>query len=220
MTLRVLQVDAALRREHYYLEDGDDCYYIGDYISRGGYDAGPINNLISNLKKSVEKRGRPEYRYKELAIRKATEMLQEVLNPDALAGITFMPIPPSKCKADPLHDDRLCQILRGVNPALDTRDVLSAKVTKKAHRDYAAGEKRPTPDEVYANLALDTFAIGHAPLRPHVILFDDVLTAGTHFKACKRILLEHRPELTISGLFIGRTKRPAIDFADEFEDDF
>ena len=35
----------------------DDCYYARDYISHGGYGASDGNNLVSNFKKPVSKKG-------------------------------------------------------------------------------------------------------------------------------------------------------------------
>ena len=39
--------------------------------------------------------------------------------------------------------------------------------------------------------------------------FDDVLTAGSHFKAMKNLLLQHIPDACILGLFVARTTRGA-----------
>ena len=59
----------------------------------------------------------------------------------------------------------------------------------RAHHEYAAGEKRPTPDELYANLAVDQSRLTQ-PLKATVVLFENLLTNGTHFKACQRLLNE------------------------------
>ncbi|AOV54766.1 hypothetical protein A4C47_17660 [Escherichia coli O157:H7] len=42
-----------------------------------------------------------------------------------------------------------------------------------------------------------------------MVIFDDVLTAGSHFKAMKSLILQHIPEACILGLFVARTTRGA-----------
>lgn len=43
-----------------------------------------------------------------------------------------------------------------------------------------------------------------------LILFDDLITNGTHFRACKKLLNERLPDRAVVGLFIGRVKRPDV----------
>jgi hypothetical protein len=47
-----------------------------------------------------------------------------------------------------------------------------------------------------------------------IILFDDVLTTGKHFKACERRLREIDPTIAIAGVFVARRAlpRPIDDF--------
>lgn len=47
-----------------------------------------------------------------------------------------------------------------------------------------------------------------SPPRDLIILFDDVLTTGSHFRACKDLLQEQFLNARIVGLFIGRSQRP------------
>lgn len=206
MTLRPLQVDDTLLGQHHYLERGDQCYYLGDYFPGEGYTGGGFNDLILNLKKPVDRRGRPEYAYKERAIAQAAAKLMLVLSKDLAQNFSFVPVPPSRVKDDPLYDDRLVQVLGKVRPAIDVRDVIQIRENARAHHDFADGERRPTPDDAHANLRLDQAALAGAPLKQGIVIFDDILTSGTHFKACQRLLSEHRADLGILGLFIGRRK--------------
>ena len=206
---RVIRIDDTLRHDHPCLTADDECFCLGKYQPRAGFDASPVNDLILNYKKSVDKRGRPEYIYKEEAIAKVARLVQGVFNENAIKTCTIVPIPPSKAKADALYDDRLVRSLRAVNPDLDFRELLVTKESMRAHQEFQAGEKRPTPDDLYANLAIDEASL-HTPVKQTIILFDDVLTNGTHFKACKRLLNERLPKCSIVGLFIGRTKRPDV----------
>lgn len=220
MTFRLVKIDDALRREHSYLAADDECYCLGEYFPREGYKAGPVNSMISNFKKPVTKRALPEYRHKENDITRAGHLVRSVLSKEAPATYTFVPIPPSKAKNDPLYDDRLVRVLNTGQPVLDVRELFAMKSSTRAHHEFAEGEKRPTPDDLYDLLAVDDRWL-NPPLKPTVVLFDDVLTNGTHFKACKRKLLELVPGVRVVGLFIGRRKAPPpadFDFESLFGD--
>ncbi len=206
---RVIRIDDAIRPDHYYLTADDECFCLGEYQPRGGFNAGPVNNLISNYKKSVAKVGRPEYAHKERAIVTVASLVRGVLNENAIRTCTVVPIPPSKAKTDPLYDGRLTRSLRAVDPNLDLRELLVTKQSMRAHHEFQAGEKRPTPDDLYAMLDVDEECL-QMPVKQTIILFDDLLTNGTHFKACKRLLNERLPDRSVFGLFIGRAKRPDI----------
>ncbi|TDP60648.1 hypothetical protein [Roseateles toxinivorans] len=210
MAFRLIKIDDALRGEHCYLTSDDDCYCLGEYHSRAGFSAGEVNNLISNLKKPVTKRALAEYRYKDQSIVKAGQLVRGILSAGAPASCSFIPIPPSKARTDPLYDDRLTRILTSGQPQLDVREVLVMRQSTRSHHEFAEGERRPTPDDLYPLLAIDESCLA-APLLPTVFLFDDVLTNGTHFKACKRLLKERVPTCNVVGLFIGRRKCPPED---------
>ena len=63
-------IDDLTRRDHYHLTDADRCFFLGEYTSGAGF--GHTNSLIGNFKKPVDRRGRPEWHYKEQAIARAT----------------------------------------------------------------------------------------------------------------------------------------------------
>lgn len=206
---RVIRIDESLRQDHPYLASDDECFCLGEYHPRGGFNAGPVNNLISNFKKSVTKRGLPEYDHKERAILKVADLVKGVINAKAIKTCTVVPIPSSKAKTDSLYDDRLVRSLRGVNSDLDIRELLVTKQSMRAHHEFKAGEKRPTPAQLYSMLGVDESCL-QTPVKNTIILFDDLITNGTHFKACKKLLTERLPDCTIVGLFIGRVKRPEV----------
>ena len=97
----------------YYLEEDDICFYLGDYTPRGGYDCSDVNQLIANLKKSINRREMDDYRYKLSAIDQCASMIKDVLD-DILkqktASIIIIPIPPSKSKDHELYDNRMIDI--------------------------------------------------------------------------------------------------------------
>lgn len=206
---RVIRIDDAIRRDHFYLNADDECFCLGEYHPGGGFNAGPVNNLIWNYKKPVDRRGRPEYIHKERAILKVAELVKSVINENAIKTCTVVPVPPSKSKSDPLYDDRLIRSLRAVGTNLDVRELLVTTQSMRAHHEFKLGEKRPTPEDLYAMLAIDELCLV-VPAKETIVLFDDLLTNGTHFKACKRILNERLPDRAVVGLFIGRAKRSDV----------
>ena len=76
--------------DHWYLDATDECYFIGEYTAGRGYSHSSTNQLILNLKKSVDRRGLAEWSYKEAAIRQAAATLRQSLHPDFLGSATFV----------------------------------------------------------------------------------------------------------------------------------
>lgn len=199
MPNRVLKIDALALRDHYYLDEHDICYYAGEYTAGAGHAYSQTNQLILNFKKSLDKQGTPQWPYKERAIQQAAQIIRTAIKPDA--PITFVPVPPSKRKEDPLYDDRLLRMLQVVcvGRKQDVRElVLQEHSIEAAHLTAA----RPTPDELIANYRLDKNLMAPAPQTLWII--DDVLTTGCHFKAVKHVLADHFPDTPIVGLFLAR----------------
>ena len=55
----------------------------------------------------MDRRDRPEWRYKSSAIRTLGHIIRDALNEECLTEATLVPIPSSKTKDDPEHDDHL-----------------------------------------------------------------------------------------------------------------
>lgn len=211
-SFRLIKIDEALRKDHCYLTVDDECYCLGEYTPRGNYTAGPVNNLIFNFKKPVDRKGLPQYRYKTNAIREVAGHISKVLRPETAQYSLFVPIPPSKHKTDPLYDDRMTQALQAVPQRLNIRELVESTVSTKAHHEMAEGEPRPGPDALYKTLAINRALLTNLPSNK-IVLVDDILTNGTHFKACKRLIQEHIPGCEVIGLFIGRCKWPDVDLS-------
>ncbi|EAA6844502.1 hypothetical protein DRE43_24085 [Salmonella enterica subsp. enterica serovar Java] len=213
MTFRLTRIDELIREQHYYLEDGDLCYFFGEYTARQGAAYSETNQLIMNLKKGNERRGLQDYRYKGIATERVARMITSTIG--NLDEYTFVPVPPSKCQSDAAYDDRMTAILRiaqTLNPVMDYRELVLQNVSTVA--SHASAANRPSPDEIMANYRLDENL--RAGCRDNIVIFDDVLTAGSHFKAMKRFLLQFFPEANILGLFVARTARDA-DMASLFD---
>ncbi len=206
MTFRLTRIDELIRDQHYHLEDGDLCYFFGEYTARQGAAYSETNQLIMNLKKGNERRGLPDYRYKGIAIERVARMITSTIG--NLHEYTFVPVPPSKCQTDAAYDDRMTAILRiaqTLKPVMDYRELVLQNASTVA--SHASTANRPTPEEIMANYRLDENL--QAGCRDNIVIFDDVLTAGSHFKAMKRFLQQSFPEASVLGLFVARTTRDA-----------
>ncbi len=195
------RIDELQRQDHWYLTDGDVCHFLGEYTARAGYAYSQTNNLILNMKKSVDRRDRPEWRYKGQAIRTVANAFRVAVGQDRLDRITFVPVPPSKARTDPLYDDRLGEMLRLVRPArpLDVRELI---VQPLSYDPAHLSDVRRGPEEIAEGYNIDTNLL--APQPEFIAVVDDVLTTGSHFKAVKRLLNEHLPGIPVIGLFIAR----------------
>ncbi|EPJ5579341.1 TPA: hypothetical protein I8372_004243 [Citrobacter farmeri] len=206
MTFRLTQIDELIRGQHYHLDADDLCYFFGEYTARQRAAYSETNQLIMNLKKGNERRWLQDYHYKGAAINRVAQMITSTIG--NISDYTFVPVPPSKCRTDAAYDDRMTAILRtaqAMNSSLDFRElVLQNKSTIASHASTAS---RPTPDEIMANYSLDASLL--EGIRGNIIIFDDVLTAGSHFKAMKQFLRQHLPKASILGLFVARTAREA-----------
>jgi hypothetical protein len=189
--------------EHYFVSADCELYYFAPFIPTRPHFNEPPNNFIGNFKKSVERRMRPEYRYKEQAIRLAAQRLAGAVPVDweRGRGAIFVPVPPSSAPNDPLHDDRVMQVLTMASLArnIDVREL----VTQRQSLPPSHGsEQRASVDLLVSNYRVD-----EAPIEPPpstLIIVDDVLTTGRHFRAVQRVLSARYPRARIVGLFLLR----------------
>lgn len=208
---RLTKIDDLTRPDHSYLTGEDTCYFLGEYTARRGFAFSVTNDVILNFKKSVSRRGRAEWQYKDWAIRYAAAAFRAAIDDRALDSLTFVPVPPSKTKDDPLYDDRLVQLLQAIRPdsPLDVRElVMQIRSTEAAH-DSAM---RPTPETLAELYQVDRSLFVSAPTE--IAIVDDVLTTGAHFRAVKLVLERELPGTRIIGLFIARRAPDTMDIED------
>jgi hypothetical protein len=191
-----------IRDQHGSLTADDECHYLWEWTRGGGYSASATNQLISNLKKGVERRGLADYHYKEEAIQTAASNLRQTINRKWLEKATLVPIPPSSCKDDLKYDNRMTLVLQAMTSGTeaDIRElIVQGESMTPAH---LSGNYRPTVAEIMANYEIDEALTDP---QPTVIgLFDDILTAGSHFRAAKLVLLGRFPGVPIVGIFLAR----------------
>ncbi len=205
---RLTSIDDTNRSDHYFLTESDRCLFFGEYFSGKGYSGGPTNQLIHNykIKPSALLTNPGRRRFKEEAIREIASALRRVTDSASMTQITFVPVPPSKTPGHPDYCDRLARTLRlafgGLNA--DIREVLMQ--TQSVEADHESAERRSK--EALAEItAINEIALTQR-VRDTIVLFDDVLTSGKHFKVCQECLQERLPGQNIVGVFVARCVRP------------
>jgi hypothetical protein len=206
---KLVKVDELTSSDHTYISVGDNCYYFMEYTARGGFSASEANQLIYNFKKSPEKKGTPEWKHKERAIAGIAEILKRfIVQKTDLEAVTFVPIPPSKQKDDPAYDDRMARTLRaacaGTNA--DIRELILVKESMPAAHE---SEQRPSIMELQDAMTIDETLL--PDLKSIIFLFDDVLTTGAHYIACRNLIHQKAPEIEVYGVFIARRAIPPIE---------
>jgi len=197
MTLRWVQVDEALQQPPRYIDPVQDlCYFSREYVSGGGWKASPTNQLISNFKKPVDKRGTREWYYKEQAIAQFAQELGAVLPQHCVLGFILC----SKRKDDPEYDNRLEITLQQLKKQRGDLTIIEPLAMRESMEPYHVSGQHRHPDYIYDRLEWKGMPEG----LDHIILIDDVLTSGSHFKACKRLIQERRPEVEVAGVFWAR----------------
>lgn len=203
-----------MREQHCRLSAADQCYFLYEYYAKGGFGAGPGNQVIANLQKPVSKRGTKEYYYKEQDINRVATAL--AANIALSSEVTVVPMAPSRAKSDPEYDDRMLQIAQRAcrGSGAHAQDLLECKATRQKLKSSTAPRD---PQRIAANLM-----VTGAPASATVILLDDVITTGATFVASKQVLTQAFGGLTIYGVFVARraivVSEP--DYYDHFDEDF
>ncbi len=178
-----------------HLNPGDECYYAREYFVHSNYTASVANNLISNLKKTPDRRGSPEWKYKLAAIDQFARELATIIPDEALVT----DLPPSKSPDDPEYDSRIENVLTALTtlrPKITYGKLLTVRQSVPAA--HLGGTRNP--DVLSSNYVW----CGTMTEQPVVFLVDDLITSGGHFSACKQILVSHWPKCRVIGIFWAR----------------
>jgi predicted amidophosphoribosyltransferase len=211
---RLIWVDATSRRDHRFLRLTDHCLYFGEFHAGGGWTAGATNDLIIDFKRSpsdiaASLRSQAVRRFKERAIKRVAQALRRQFGSAAVeTQLTFVPIPPSKLPGELDHCDRLLRTLQLAFAGLDAdvRPLLRQRANTAP--DHRSGGCRMRFGELLEITELDAEQLKR-PLRPLVVLFDDVLTSGKHLAVAKLRIREALPEQAIIAVLVARRVRPA-----------
>jgi hypothetical protein len=213
LTVRLSLIDDSNRGDHFHLAVDDTCYYLFEYTSHRDYSFSTTNNLISNLKKKPSQAGQPGFKYKARAIVTCGQSLRRALNPNWLESATLVSVPGSEVAGHADHDDRverICRLMR--NPPPDVRNlVVQAHSTNASHEVRQDG--RVTVEKLLELYRIDDQR--SQPVPRAIGIVDDVLTAGTHYRAMHTVLSRRFPGTPIVGIFVARRVFPdnAFEFA-------
>ncbi len=203
--MRLIRIDEAHRPNHPYLTPSDVCYFWGEYTARAGYQHSDTNQLVMNFKKPVSKKNQPDWTYKQQATLTLADILANAIDKKFLQHVTFVPVPPSKTKDDPKHDDRMIELLRqlenNIGIELDVRELIKQTKSMPAAHEQEDGQ-RPKPEVLRACYLLEQDLL--TPTPKQLVVIDDLLTTGCHFKAVQMVLGEAFPGVPISELFVAR----------------
>ena len=144
-------------------------------------------------------------RYKEQAVQTITNDLAMLFR-DANPRARFLLVPAvtSKSRTDPNYDDRLikvCSTVASRFPNVDSFELLSiSRTIASAH----TGAGTRNVNALLSNIVVDT----SIAIRDYasVLIFDDVISSGAHFKTCKlAIQRAYGNDVPIEGVFWART---------------
>lgn len=200
--MRLIEIDEMAIEMHAHLKSDDKCYHLREYTPGAGYTKSETNNLISNLKKKPsERQTKGGYGYKNKAIKQCADEFRTSIPKEWLSGATLVPMPGSKAQGDPDYDDRIEQICQKIGHGLDVRNLIVQKESTKSAHEAGTGNRIPV-EKLKELYEINESLINPKPVK--IFIFDDVLTAGTHFRAISDTLTAIFPEVPISGFFVAR----------------
>ena len=198
----LVKIDAVAMLEHRALRWKDDtCFYLLEFFSGRRYGFDPDNDLVKNMKRRIDRCGEAALMQKEWACSDIADLLRP-----AFASLfdftttTFVPVPPSQTRPSPNYDDRVVRLLRGA--CATSADIRELIVCREEVEPVHFSPERPSAGKLVENFVLGD--IGGEPVRERIVVFDDIITSGNHFVACKRFLLGHFPGREVVGVFVAR----------------
>lgn len=200
-SLRAL--DGPGRLQHCFLEAADRCLYLWDYLPGRAHNR--AQRCIQDLKcRPSQAAVRPlRGAHKEYAIVHAAQVLRAAAPRSWVEQTSWCPIPPSTRLGAADYDDRLLRLLQLAFAGYD------ADIRPLIHQagslppDHSGG-RRASFAALYELIGVDASQLTKRALRMELVLFDDVLTTGKHFKCAQRRLQEWLGPMSISACFLAR----------------
>jgi predicted amidophosphoribosyltransferase len=194
---------------HSHLEDEDSCWVLAEYRP-GSYRLGYVNQVIANFKcrPSVAAAHQARGFYKRRAIELLAETMRRHFDRTWVEAATWVPIPISRALGTPDYDDRLSKVLSSAFSGFDLDLRMLLRHTDNMTSDHEAA-RRLSATSLLKLLEVDVAELRLRPVRTRIVLFDDLLTSGKHFKCCQCRLRQFVPAVPICGCFIARRVPPA-----------
>jgi predicted amidophosphoribosyltransferase len=202
--VHIRPIDDRSRGAHTWLEPRDSCFYLREYTPRGGPRHSETNRLLLDFKLSPLLREDRQWKFKERAIERLAGELAGALEEEWLSRSTLVPMPPSKARSHAEHDDRMLRLLQAMEKGSgwDIRELLVQRASTEAVHE---SECRSRPREIAELYQVDESLAEPSP--KGIVLFDDILTSGAHFRAAREVLGRRFPGAVVVGVFLARTVR-------------
>lgn len=198
---RFTVLDDLTRNDHAFLEPLDQIGFLFEWTKGQDFKKNGVSQLIENIKKKPAQASSIELRYKERDIVRCSVWLHDATSSEWIDHGTFVPVPPSKIPSDPNYCDRMERICRGMKAGVDVRNLVQQSVSVTPTHERAAGQ-RYTPADLLAMWSIDEALADPEPTR--IAIVDDMLTAGSHYRAMHTVLSQRFPHAQLVGLFIAR----------------
>ena len=182
----------------------DDCLYLLEYKS-ADFTLNAGNDQISNFKKCPCASNNGELYYKGEAIKDFSTQLNELLTCIIKKEAFLLPIPTSKKRNDDCFDDRLEQVMNNVvdnNKKIQSMHNLIANYPcikfsgnpeqRRGDRDLLEFKREI---EINRIDGIDNITL---------VLLEDMITTGLHFRAYSDKIKESYPNISIKGIFWAR----------------
>lgn len=180
-----------------HLEGAENCFYARERVVGAGYDRSQANNLISNfkIKPSVREENPRRWYWKEKAASQFAAELAGLL-PQAFA---VAPVPQSKARDDVRFDPRFDMVferLGRLRPDLKFCEPIIRSESVEASHETG---RHPSLDEILETFEYEGFGDDDPP--EAIVFIDDVVTRGTHYSACRRLVHRNKPGCEVFGAF-------------------
>jgi len=134
--------------------------------------------------------------------------MKEALNDQWLEVATLVPVPPSKARTENEFDDRMERICALIQQDRDVRNLVVQNNSMVANHARGANDRVTVPELLQVYEIDETLA---NPEPTQIGIVDDMLTAGTHYRAMHTILSQRFPAAQTVGLFVARRIFPDDD---------
>ena len=207
MTYRIIALESwEIEKNRYALDGNDRCYYYMTYDPWSDLLVNEQKKIVKNLKiKPNELIGNPlRKKYKDQSIQTVSNWIIETINEyQELKNYLWIPASPSKSRDDQNYDDRLVKILELVKAAIPDFAYFDALYAKNSLEESRRSNERDIQKKL-ENLGIDKNFINYLKTNK-IVIFDDVLTTGSTFKATQNKIHEIDNTLKIIGVFLAKS---------------
>ena len=181
-----------------YIEESDKCGYYMEYTIGGGWKASEANRLILNFKKDLKMMRNPYYEieHRDDAITQFAKDLSKPISlilkkySNSIINISF--IPTSTSKKDPNYNDRFELVCQKLKDEFQNKISFHFPIEVIESRPNSSGRNQIRDRDYIKDLKKNFFWQEFPKEEPNIlIIFDDVITSGSQFRAYKEFLIEN-----------------------------